>query len=193
MSFFSGTVKIFTEGRRPAAALLFEHDLHDGTRYNWTGAAFVKIGGNVYIGKGNLVKVGSIPFGADDAAQPLTISLSGVQREHIVEARTLPPVRGLAQRIYLQFFHPDTLQPVDPPYLVADRYLDTMTYSRKGSDSYSVTAVSEDIWTTKNTSQRSNYSDDDQQAVYPGDRGLEFVSELVPGTRVKWPDFSDTG
>lgn len=192
MGFFSDTVKAYAEGRHPVAALLFEHDLHDGTHYNWTGAAYVRINGHVYIGKGELVKVGPMPFGADDSAQPLSITLSGVLKSHVIEARTMPPVRGSPQRVYLQFFHPETLQPIDPPYLVAERTLDNMTYSRAGSTDYRVTATSEDIWTSKNTSQRANYSDDDQQADFPGDRGLEFVAELVAGTRVKWPDFTNS-
>ncbi len=189
MGFFNETVRVYAEGRNPHAALLFEHDLGGETFYNWTGAGYVRINGHVYVGKGELVKVGAIPFGADDAAQPLSISLSGVKREHVVEARTMPPVRGSAQRIYLQFFDPDTLQPIDEPYLLAERTLDTMTYTRRGSTSYSVSATSEDIWTAKNTSQRANYSNEDQLAEFPGDEGLEFVAELVAGSRIKWPDF----
>lgn len=191
MSFFSGATALLAAGRRPHVALLVEHDFNDATYYNWTGIGDIVIGGHTYVGKGELGKIGALPFGDDDAAQVLNCTLSGVKAEWVVEARTMPTVRGRGQRIYLQFFDADTLQPVDPPYLLADRLMDVMGYHGVGATERTITLSSEDIWSGRDTAEHATYSHSDQQALFPGDLGLEFVAEMVPGSRVEWPDFSN--
>jgi hypothetical protein len=192
MTAFSAAVQIFSEGRRPHYAFLVEHDLEGVTSYNWTGVGALRVNGHLYIGKGELAKIGPMPFGADDSAQSLSMTISGVASEWVIAARTGPPVRNSPQRTYVQVFDPDTLQPVDAPYLLQDRFLDTLTYKKTGPDKQEIVALSEDIWTMKNTSERANYSDKDQQGSFPGDRGLQFTAELVSGTRIEWPDFDNS-
>jgi hypothetical protein len=193
MGFFSGTVELLAGGKRPVTAILADHDLNEGHSYNWTGRGNLDLDGHTWVGKGDLVKIAPFPFGGDDAAAEHSATLSGVKPEWVTEARTGPTVRGRTVLWYLQFFDPDTHQPVDSKYLLAERVLDVMSFSGVGPNDRSITVTSEDVWANGNVAEHANFSAADQQVLFPGDEGLDFVAELVPGTRVKWPDFSTTG
>lgn len=193
MGFFSGTIAAFAEGRNPHAALLAEHEFNDATAYNWTGLGHLVLYGHTWVGLGEIVKMTNLGFGADDAAQAFTMTLSGVNSAAVKEARTMPTLRGRSQKIWLQFFDPDDLQPIDDRYLIAQRVMDVMSFKRAGSISHEISLTSEDIWTGLNSSEHASWSKADQQALFPGDTGCDFTAELQPGTRVKWPDFSSSG
>jgi hypothetical protein len=158
--------------------------------YNWTGYGTLDLDGETWIGKGDLVSFGGIPFNADDVASPISITLSGVEPTFVAAARGMPPVRGGAQQIWLQFFDAATLQPLDDRLLIADRVMDVMRWSGSGPNQRTVSVTSEDVWADRQTAEYGNWSNADQTALFPDDRGLEFVAELVPGRRVTWPDFS---
>jgi len=191
MGFFNAVIAAFSEGHRPHAALLVEHDFPYGMARNWTGIGTLHLYDVDWIGCGDLVKMSDLGFGADDAAQPFTMTLSGVNPQFTIEARTMPTARNRSQKIWLQFFDPDSLQPIDDRYLLADRVMDVMGFSRSGPASRSISLSSEDIWVGLNTTAHATYSDTDQQARFPGDRGFEFTEELRVGSRIDWPDFSD--
>jgi hypothetical protein len=189
MGFFNGTIEAIADGQVVRAEILADHDFNDGHAYNWTGLGTLTLDGHDWVGAGELVSLGPLPFGGDDAASPMTITLSGVNAAFVSEARSLPTVRGRSQLLYLQFFDAD-LQPLDTKYLLADRLMDVMGYSGVGPAQRSISLTSEDVWTARNTAEHANWSDANQQVLFPGDRGLEFVAELVPGKRITWPDFS---
>lgn len=190
MGFFNTTVATLAAGKSVVAAILTDHDFNAGHSYNWTGYGDLDLDGVIWVGKGDLVAFTPLPFTGNDGASPLTITLSGVKAEFIAEARTLPTVRGRSQRIYLQMFAVATLQPIDAKMLLADRYMDVMTWHGTGPGTRSVAITSEDVWTDRDTAEFAMFSDADQQSLFPGDLGLEFVAEMVPGLRLKWPDFS---
>lgn len=191
MAFFSDTIAAVAAGRRVHAAILAEHDFNEGTAYNWTGFGDLDYNGHVYKGTGDLGTIGELFFGDDDAAQPLVCELSGVKPEFVVEARRAPTVRGRSQRFYLLFFDAVTLQPIDNPYLLAERVMDVMTYKGVGPTTRTIQLSSEDIWSGRSTTEHASYSQADQDALFPGDVGLEFVAEMIPGMRIEWPDFSN--
>lgn len=192
MGFFNGTIQAQAEGRRPHAAILTDHDFNEGHVYNWTGLADLDLDGHTWVGKGDIASIGALVFGADDDAQPIRMTLSGVKPEYVTEARSAARVRGRSQQIYLQFFDADTLQPLDTKLLLADNYMDVMSYGGVGTASRTITLSSEGVWTGRNTAEHANFSDADQQALFPGDEGCKFVAELT-GIRMDWPNFEFTG
>jgi hypothetical protein len=139
------------------------------------------------------VKLGALAFGGDDAAPGLTMTLSGVDPAFVTEARTMPSVHGLSQVIYLQFFDNGTLAPVGDFYELDRRFLDVIGFSIQGPGAASVSLSSESEWTGLNTAAYQDWSHADQKELFPGDRGLEYVGDLVYGQRSDWPDFSDSG
>jgi hypothetical protein len=73
------------------------------------------------------------------------------------------------------------------------RFMDVIGFSIQGPGAASVSLSSESEWTGLNTAAYQDWSNADQQALFPGDRGLEYVGDLVYGQRIDWPDFSDSG
>jgi hypothetical protein len=191
--FFEPVIEAIAAGHSVHAALFVANEFNVGISRNWTGLGVINIAGFDWIGTGELVKIGALAFGGDDAAPGLTLALSGVDPAFVAEARTMPSVHGLEQRIYLQFFDADTLQPVGAHYELDRRYLDVIGFSIQGPSAASVSLSSESEWTGLNTAAFQDWSTADQQALFPGDRGLEYIAELVYGQRLGWPDFSDSG
>jgi hypothetical protein len=187
--FFSETIKAQVEGRNPHAAILTEHNFPDGTVRNWTGFKTLNFDGFDWIGQGELVSFSDMSFGADDSAQTFSATLSGVNPALVAEARTGPPVRGHTATYWLLFFDPQTLQPLDQKYLLSEFIMDVIGYSGVGPAQRTVTLSYETIWSGLNHAEYATWSDPDQKSQYPDDRGFEFVAEMVPGTRVNWPNF----
>lgn len=191
--FFEPVIEAIAEGHSCHAALFVENHFNAGVSRNWTGLGTISIGGHDWIGTGELVKLGALAFGADDAAPGLTMTLSGVDPAFVTEARTMPSVHGLEQFIYLQFFDADTLAPVGDFYELDRRFLDVIGFSIQGPGAASISLSSESEWTGLNTAAYQDWSNADQQALFAGDRGLEYIADLVYGQRIKWPDFSTSG
>jgi len=191
--FFDPVIALIAQGHRPHAALFVENHFNAVTSRNWTGLGTITLAGHDWIGTGELVQLGALQFGGDDAAPGLTMTLSGVDPAFVSEARTMPSVHGLEQFIYLQFFDADTLAPVGDFYELDRRFLDVIGFSIQGPGAASVSLSSESEWTGLNTAAYQDWSNADQQALFPGDRGLEYIADLVYGQRIKWPDFSTSG
>jgi hypothetical protein len=170
--FFDSVIEAIAEGHTVHAALFVQNEFNAVTSRNWTGLGTITLGGFDWIGTGELVKLGALAFGGDDAAPGLTMTLSGVDPAFVAEARTMPSVHGLEQFIYLQFFDADTLQPVGDFYELDRRFLDVIGFSIQAYQD----------WSTA-----------DQDALFAGDRGLEYIGDLVYGQRIAWPDFSESG
>lgn len=191
MGFFNGTIAAQAEGRRPHAAILVEHDFPTAYTYSWTGIGDLELDGHTWIGAGQLVSLGALPCGTEDGAAAVTDKLSGVNPTYVAEARSMPPVRGRTQLKWLQFFDPDTLAPIDQKYLLSERLMDVMGYAGIGPAKREISLTTEDIWTGLNTSEHASWSAADQDALFPGDKGLDFVAEMVPGLRTEWPAFDE--
>lgn len=191
--FFEPVVAAIAEGHAVHAALFVENHFNDGVRYNWTGLGTIALAGHDWVGTGELVQIPGLQFAADDSAPSLTMTLSGVDPDFIKEARTMPSVHGLAQIIYLQFFDADDLQPIGAFYELDRRLMDVIAHSVQGPGAASIELTSETEWTGLNTAAYQDWSDADQEELRPGDKGLQFVAELVYGQRIPWPDFSDSG
>ena len=126
--FFEPVIEAIAGGHSVHAALFVENHFNAATSYNWTGLGTITLGGHDWIGTGELVKLGALAFGGDDAAPGLVLSLSGVDPALVSEARTMPSVHGLAQVIYLQFFDADTLAPVGAFYELDRRFMDVIGF-----------------------------------------------------------------
>lgn len=192
--FFTGTIKLLAEGRRPHVALLFDHDLVGGHRYNWTGFNNLDLDGHIWIGSGEVLEFSQILVGGDDAADYFRMRVSGVKPEFIEQAiDEAIALRGRTQTVWLLVLDPETFQPADSKMLLLNNLIDTVRFSGVGNAQRNIEWTSETIWTGKDLTEHAYFSDVDQQATHPGDLFFEYTAELVPGKRDKWPDFTDTG
>ena len=66
--------------------------------------------------------------------------------------------------------------------------MQTASFELQGPDKRSISVDAESLFSLRSRPPFSQYTDTDQKARFPGDRGFEFVPGLV-NKIVTWPDF----
>jgi hypothetical protein len=139
--------------------------------------------GQSFTGLGWLAKVSTIPQTSKVQAQNITLSLSGIPSELVLEAINQVRINGVA-RVWLGFFNSTGAVIADPVQLFAGA-LDVPTLTDSGATcTLSITA--ENPLLLLNESPARNFDDADQQIYTPGDLGMSFVDALGNLT-LFWP------
>lgn len=192
MGWLSETQQALADGR----SVFFAHLVHlsfdtvgdvGGDRYFWTGFGQLAYDGRAWLGGGQLVEIGDIPYGEDDTAGSGSVTLSGVD-DDIVAAVVAEAslVRGRPIKIYGLFFG-ENLQPSDSKFLLLDGLMDLVRVRGSGLGLWQIELLYESVWTARNNGEHVAFSDSDQQARFPGDKGLERVVLYKTGVRRTWP------
>lgn len=114
----------------------------------------------------------------------MKFTLSGVDAELLQSAVAVDRSLyiGRLAFVWLQFFDADW-QPLDNPVAYKCRIIDGIEVSHSVSDDgpeeRSLSLTAQNMFYGRSTPPASNYSPRDQQFRSPGDRGLEFVSDVV--------------
>lgn len=173
------------------AALLVHMDFREQPRRWWTGFGPLDAAGEEWIGMGSLIDITGLESAVGMAAPATTFTLSGVDPEIVSLARNASDrVKGRRVRVFMQFFAagPEPRwKPLDRPISIWSGVMDQMRYSGDGPTSRTVTLTAESLWTNRNRPPFGRYTNGDQQARHPGDRGLEEVAGLVNKT-IRWVD-----
>ena len=113
-------------------------------------------------------------------------ALSGVDPELITIARNASnEVTGRPCYVYLQFFDANWAT-LDQPVPLRSAIMDQMTYEVVGPSQAGITLTAEGVFAARNAVPFAFYTDRDQNARFPGDRGLEVVPSLIHHI-VEWP------
>ncbi|WKB52316.1 hypothetical protein [Eleftheria terrae] len=129
--------------------------------------------------------IGSIDVIEDSPGEikGLSLELSAVHASDIALALA-EPLQGRPVEIRTAIFDPDSLQVLDAPVEWAGR-LDTAALAESGGAArMAVTAEHIGIDLLRSTVMR--YSDAEQRRLFPGDRGLEYVSDQAE-QNIVWP------
>lgn len=196
MSFFPDTIAAKLAGRTVAASLLCHMDFRITPRRWWMGFGDLEAGGETWQGMGELIQIDGLEQPIGTIAPKTTFTLSGVDSTIVTLARNASDrVKDRRCTVYVQFFDvtPDdaAVQPwakLDDPFSIWSGVMDQMTYSAQGPSVRTVTLTAESLWTNRRRPAYGLYTDRDQNARFPGDRGLEQVSNLVSKT-IRWPVF----
>ena len=141
--------------------------------------------GDAYLPAGVLGTVNASEEGADQS-RPLTFSLSGLGSSQ-VSLVLQEPVQGREVRLYVAIFDPSTHQVLDAA-LEWQGALDTMQISEDGQTAtIAVNAESAGLDLLRASPVR--YTDVDQQRLFPGDLGLQYVTDQAEKTII-WPSAS---
>lgn len=155
-------------------------DFVDAPRRWWVGFGALETGGHTWQGTGAMIAIDGIGAGIGTSADSVTFTLSGVDPEIVaLAAQARARVKDRRVVVYEQFFDNDTWQPIDEPQVEYVGKMDRMRFLGEGPGSASVVVTAESLWTGRNRSPFSLLTDRDQNARFPGDRGLERVAELV--------------
>lgn len=138
-------------------------------------------------GTGELITVDGLAEDIGVTANAMTFTLSGVDAELVTLARNASArVKGRRVVVYIQFFDLADWSPLDLPVVLKVATMDQMRYIADGPGSRAIIVTAEGLWTGRNRPAFGLYTDRDQAARFPGDRGLEQIADLVTKV-VRWP------
>ena len=190
MGFFDATQQALAEGKSVFYGELYEIDFASGTIGYWDGFGDISAYGRTWSGRGQFVERSEIPFGIDDEAGAISLTLSGVDPAIVAAVHSATAeFYGRSLVIWGQFFDED-LQLSGDRFHLFGGLMDVPTYGGTGSGSRVVMIPVEGEWSDRNGAAVEFFTNTSQQARYPGDKGLEYVYRYTPGVRRVWPQFA---
>ena len=148
-----------------------------------TGGWSLVWSGNTYTPVNSLGTVDAVRETTGGQPEALRFSLSGVPSSMVALALA-EPVQGKAVSVYVAIFDPATYQILDAALEWAGT-LDTMALSESGGTA-SITVTAEHAGIDLLRAVPVRYTDTDQQRLYPGDLGFQYVTDQADQTLV-WP------
>jgi len=155
--------------------LLYEGVFASGSVRLWTGAGFLDWDGRLWTGLGQLLSVSAITETDEVAAGGTAITLSGVPLATI-EAAIAEARQGLPGRIWLGLMT-DAGEIIPDPLRLFSGRLDVPEI-REDEATATVTLSYESRLIDLTRPREWRYTHESQQALFPGDRGLEFVTAI---------------
>lgn len=168
-------------GRALGMCLLIQADL-TSTIYLATAGVNVEWSGQTWLGISTVGAVDPINDAAGER-QPLRFALSSVPND-VLAIALAEPVRGKRLRIYDAIMDIDAGTILDAP-LIWSGSLDVMTVN-EGKPTGQIQVTAEHRGTTFARVKPLRYTDIDQQALYPGDRSLQYMTAQSAHQDV-WP------
>tara|TARA_R110000772_G_scaffold153215_1_gene264175 strand:- start:511 stop:1104 length:594 start_codon:yes stop_codon:yes gene_type:complete len=149
-----------------------------GTLLLATTYANLVIGGNTYLGSGNILSVAPITETSDTRATGLEIVLNGLDTS-ILSAGLTEDTQGMVVEVYFGVLtttdNADVI--VDTPYQIFSGFIDSMVLQENGETSNLKFMIENKLITLEIPTDR-RYTDQDQQNLFPGDKGCNFVTSL---------------
>ena len=136
------------------------------------------IGGNTYIGSGSILNISAITETSDTRASGIEIILNGLDSS-ILSAGLTEDTAGMVVEVYFGVMtttsNADAV--VDTPYQVFSGFIDSMVLTDGGETSTLTFTVENKLITLEKPTDR-RYTDQDQQNLFAGDKGCNFVTSL---------------
>jgi hypothetical protein len=157
------------------SALFVEAEFSGGPVRFWNGPGPITWDGKTWTGAGQLLAISEIEETGGVEATSVTLTLSGVPSNLIAIAYG-EFVQGRPCRVW-QGFLTASNQVIVSPQLVTQGRMDTIADSDDGSFAKITVTVESNLSDLQRPRVR-RYTDQDQQRLFPGDRGLEYVARL---------------
>lgn len=161
--------------------MLIEMDL-TSPLYLCTSNINLVLAGTTYYGLKGLGRVNAAQTTPAEIKQ-LSFELSGVPSD-LVSLALSEPVQGKAVRLKIAIFDPSTYAVLDTVLIWAGE-LDVMSIQDAAS-SGTITVTAEHVGIDLNRPASSFYTDDEQQALHPGDLFLQYTSAQAE-QQIVWP------
>jgi hypothetical protein len=156
--------------------LFAELDFPSATVRAHNGLGTITWGGHEWLGVGSFGTVTGVEEDSTLSKKTVVYTLSGIPNDMISLALN-DYYQGRAAKVYLGFLDLTTGQLVDDPVLLDQGRLDVPETEEGESVTINITAESRvSQWERPRARRHTNA---DQQARFPGDRGLEFVSQAA--------------
>lgn len=140
------------------------------------------VGGETYVGLGNLGSIDGVSENTDLDPQQLSVSIAGVSQASLAGALTEPYINRDA-RVMIGLMD-DQGELLSDPFNYFVGKVDEMkvVHAKEGR----ITIILRDRLADWNRPRIERYTNAAQQALYPGDKGFEFVSQ-VADKEIIWP------
>ena len=155
--------------------LLAELDFVSGAKRMWSGIGNLVWNSLTWEGTGDLGRVSSIEETMELRAAGMTLQLSGVDPNDLVEV-IAEPIQGRRAKVYIGF-RDINFQLISNPIVIFDGRMDTLEIV-DGGPSATITMMVENRLRDLERARVRRYTDADQQARFPGDKGLQYVPAL---------------
>lgn len=157
--------------------LLFVEMQFGGGTVRVTNAAYnIPWNGYTWLGLANFGSIEPIEEGVVIQSYGIAFKLSGINSNNI-EIALAEEYQNKEANIWLATLDPNTFAIQGSPTLIFSGLMDTMPIELGDTATITVTAESRLIdW---DRPRILYYTDEDQQALYPGDLGLQYVNETV--------------
>lgn len=186
MANLPATIRAALNGETVRAVPLVFMDYASGPVRVWAGFGDLATGGHTWLGLGDLGSISDIEQPINGTAPQVTMTLSGVKPEWLPRVRNAQSeVKGRPCIAYFQHFD-DDWQVLDGPLAIWFGLMDTISIEAPDAVTRRVELTLEWVFSRRGIAPSAYYTDEDQRALYPGDRGLEFVSAMQ-NKSVNWP------
>jgi hypothetical protein len=163
-------------------ALLWYGQFTSGNAYLWTGLGNLSWNSITWSGAGTLLGISNIEESSEIKAAGINVTLSGVPSSLISLA--LGDVRqGYECSVYMAFFDANNAI-ISDPVLVFEGRLDTASIVEDGETS-TVSITYESRLIELQRSKEIRYTDEEQQRLFSGDLGLQYVTSLQD-SQITW-------
>lgn len=156
-------------------AIFFEGEFYGGVVRLWSGTTSSDWDNKFWTGAGTLLGIGAIEETTSIVASGLTITLSGIPPDTVSDCISAAQ-QGLPGRVWVALMTEGGAVVADPVLAFAGR-LDVPTIA-DGQDSAIATITYESRLIDLTRPREWRYTDESQKALYPGDRGFEYVTVL---------------
>ena len=192
MSLFPNVIAASLSGRSVKAAYLVEFLFRSGPQRLWNGNGDLSAGARVWKGLRGLGQISGLEAALNANAPQAVFSVSGVSSGFRSKDGGDPfDYINRPIIVYVQFFK-DDWSTLDDPYAISGWVMQTVHEGYAWDDSVkawvSTVGIAAESWFFgRGRPPFSFWSDRDQQARYPGDKGLEYMSALQNYV-TRWPD-----
>jgi hypothetical protein len=174
-------VRELAAGGSVAVTRLFQFNFASGTKRYWDGLGPITIAGNVWEGAADLISVSGLEWAQGLAASQVTFTLAGTTPE-LIEAAINGDIEAKQRpcSVYLQFLNA-AYDPLDDIIPIWAGRMDRPIF-RGTVTSQQISLQAESLFVERIRAPWGLLTDTDQQARFPGDRGLEFMPSLINKT-----------
>ena len=173
-------------------AVLVHMDFQGAPKRWWSGFGDLEVAGQTWQGLGDLISISPISSTYQVSAEQVTFELAATPEMLGLALAAKSRVRERAVTIYLQMFANVRMaaftpgggeiltgDPVGSPMALYSGLMMRMPWSASGSTERRIRLECEGLFFRRNAPPRGRWTDSDQKARYPGDRGFERLPIYV--------------
>ena len=165
-----------------AQAVLVHMDFRDTPKRWWTGFGDLQVNGHLWQGLGDLIGISPISSSYQVSAKQVTFEVAATPEMLALALAAKDRVRDRSVTVYLQLFAMEDAergQPIGSPMALYSGTMTKMPWAANGPIQRTIRVEAEGVFFRRNAAPRGRWTDSDQKARYPGDKGFERLPLYV--------------